>query len=160
MKNLILIRHGKSEAANITNDINRKLTQEGFKTIDILGKYLLSLDIMPNIIVSSDATRAKATADIIARNLKINNIVYKELLYAGTFEEILIFFNSLKEKNILLVGHNPMLDRLLSYLLEIPMDIIHLSTGSMIHINFSHGRWKMKNYLKTKEITEFLENSF
>lgn len=156
MKNMIIIRHGKAEAVSEKADINRRLTDIGIKSIESLGKYLLSIELMPDIIVSSDAMRAKMTADIIAKEVHSKNIIYKDLLYAGTFEEILIFYESLRERNVFIVGHNPTLDKLIAHMLEIPYETIHLSTGSMIHLNFSHDRWKVKNFMKSKELNNFV----
>ncbi|MCT4634439.1 MAG: histidine phosphatase family protein [Firmicutes bacterium] len=156
MKNMIIIRHGKAEHSGEKADINRRLTDEGVKSINALGKYLLSIDLLPDIIVSSDAMRAKMTADIVAREVHCKNIIYKDLLYAGTFEEILIFYESLRERNVLIVGHNPTLDKLIAHMLEIPCETIHLSTGSMIHLNFSHDKWKLKNFMKSKELNNFI----
>ena len=83
MKNLVLVRHAKSNWDMPLKDIDRPLDQRGLK-----DAHLVSLNIqkhIPNkyIIWSSTAKRAAETAVIFAQNLQwpLESIVFKDELY-------------------------------------------------------------------------------
>ena len=110
MKNLILIRHAKSNWDAPLRDSDRPLDQRGVKDAHLVSLNLF--DYLPKtyVIWSSIAKRAIDTATIFAQNIlyPLECIIYKEELY--TFDEkqleeiIKTSDNSLE--SIILFGHN------------------------------------------------------
>jgi phosphohistidine phosphatase len=87
MKNLILIRHAKSNWDAPLHDIDRPLDQRGIKDAHLVSLNIKDFIPKTYIIWSSTGKRAADTAVIFAQNLlyPIESIVYKDDLY--TFDE-------------------------------------------------------------------------
>jgi phosphohistidine phosphatase len=65
MLNLMLMRHGKSDwDAGAPDDHSRPLSNRGIRSAERMGQVLRDLDLVPDIVVSSTATRARSTAEI------------------------------------------------------------------------------------------------
>jgi phosphohistidine phosphatase len=121
MKQLILIRHAEAaEKLNNQPDKERELTSVGKNNATQIGGYLFREKFFPDIIISSEAKRAKQTAQIIASQLKSDakNIIFDSLLYevsnAGTFLEQT---NSIPNRfdTVMLVGHNPIFTQMAEF---------------------------------------------
>jgi phosphohistidine phosphatase len=81
MKTLFLIRHAKSSWGDTAvPDKERPLDDRGKRDAPKLGKRLAKRDVKPDLILSSLAMRALATAEIIAKKLdyKLEDIVVDE----------------------------------------------------------------------------------
>ena len=72
MKKLTLIRHAKSSWEHDVIDHERPLNDKGFNDANNLSGYLKNKNIIIDVVLSSDAIRAKTTADIFLKNLKID----------------------------------------------------------------------------------------
>ena len=64
MKTLIILRHGKAVDVLVSGDKRRELTERGMRDAEAMGKLIGSEVGVPDLIVSSDATRARQTAEI------------------------------------------------------------------------------------------------
>ena len=112
MKTLIVIRHAKSSWDDITlGDYDRPLNERGQRDAPRMGKRLKEKRIVPDLLISSPATRALTTckkiADIVGYpQLNINLV---EDLYHANEDEILRIVHSINNKHdtVLLFGHNP-----------------------------------------------------
>ena len=63
MKNLYLIRHAKSDWSDLSkSDFERGLNKRGEKAIFTMADALKEKGVIPDLILSSSATRAKLTA--------------------------------------------------------------------------------------------------
>ncbi|MFH6769411.1 histidine phosphatase family protein [Gaetbulibacter aquiaggeris] len=71
MKKLILIRHAKSSWEYDIPDHTRSLSKRGLRDADMISHNLKS-QINPDLIVSSEAVRAKTTAEIFIKNLNFD----------------------------------------------------------------------------------------
>ena len=87
MKNLVLIRHAKSNWDAPLKDIDRPLSKRGIGDAHITSHHIDKYLPKTFIVWSSPARRAKETAMIYAQNLAIplETIIYKDDLY--TFDE-------------------------------------------------------------------------
>lgn len=116
MKKLFIIRHAKSSWKDYSlDDFDRPLNKRGFLNAPLMGKYLKDKNIVPDIILSSPALRAKTTAEIIANKVKYKKqIVYEESIYEADINTLHNIITSLKNKyNIaFIIGHNPGLNLL------------------------------------------------
>jgi phosphohistidine phosphatase len=70
MKTLFLIRHAKSSRDDpALPEKERPLNDRGMRDAPRMGERLVTQDVKPDLILSSPALRALATAEIIARKL-------------------------------------------------------------------------------------------
>ena len=84
MKELVLVRHAKSDWGNESlKDIDRHLNERGYEDAYLLSNWYEKNKTMPDLILSSTATRALNTALIFARALNFNmgNFVLEKDIY-------------------------------------------------------------------------------
>lgn len=117
MKTLFLIRHAKSSRDDpALSDKERPLNDRGMRDSPMMGERLAKQDLKPDLILSSPALRALATAEIFAKKLdyKVKDIVVDERLYAAAPNDLLEVIRELgeKPKRVMLFGHNPELTEL------------------------------------------------
>jgi phosphohistidine phosphatase len=115
---LYVFRHGIAEDSNPEGDSQRRLTKKGKdKTAEVVQRLRGKLD--PEVILTSPYVRARETAEIAAGNLKLKESVEpSDALYPGSsVEETLVELVSRKEERLMVVGHNPHLENLVSALI-------------------------------------------
>ena len=112
MKKIYFIRHAKSSWKDEElRDFDRPLNKRGKKDAPFMGGRLKSFNVMPDIIVSSPANRAKVTACTIAESVGYDSkeILYDVNLYDSSFEQYEYVIRNLKNDNdsVFIVAHNP-----------------------------------------------------
>jgi len=117
MKTLFLIRHAKSSRDDpALADRDRPLSDRGKRDASKMGKRLAKRHVKPDLILSSPATRALTTTQIIAKKLdyKRKNILVNDRLYAVEANELLDVLRKLGDtvECAVLIGHNPELTEL------------------------------------------------
>ncbi len=128
-KELILMRHGKSDWGKALPDYQRPITKRGFRESAKVGLWLREQGLVPELLISSPAQRARDTAETIAANMdySVENILWNESVYMADVSELLDVIATTSDEcaSLMLVGHNPGLEDLLFYLtenLDIPED--------------------------------------
>lgn len=121
MSRLYLIRHAKSSwSDSALDDFDRPLNSRGKRDGPEMARRLGSLRILPDLIVSSPAKRAKKTAKFMAEGVGYNKkkIRYIDALYLGSLAFHLNLLESLtgQYKTLFLVGHNHTITELAEYL--------------------------------------------
>jgi phosphohistidine phosphatase len=119
MRELWLLRHGKSDRDEVGPDFDRPLKPRGRRAAQRLGEWLQERQPRPDLVITSPARRALNTAQLICDALKLHEppTLEQRLYFSGT-EEIK---NVLAEcpstaQCVMLVGHNPDLEELLTEL--------------------------------------------
>lgn len=112
MKTLYLIRHAKSDWSDpLSSDFERGLNKRGKGDAPLMGDILFKKGIQPDLILSSPAHRAKATAFIIAQKLSYStdDIRFEQSLYASDTEIICSLIRGVSDKinSVMIFGHNP-----------------------------------------------------
>jgi len=65
MPNLMIMRHGKSDwDAGARDDHSRPLSRRGVAATECMGEVIRNLGIIPDLVISSTAVRARATAEL------------------------------------------------------------------------------------------------
>lgn len=109
MKKLILVRHAKSSWEHNVSDHQRPLSSKGFKDANNVSNQLID-QLHPDLVLSSDALRAKTTASIFMSNLNISPDIFNldHNLYDFSGNNLLrVIKSSINSINELLVfGHN------------------------------------------------------
>ena len=146
MKELILIRHAKSDWGNESlKDIDRHLNERGYEDAYLLSKWYEKNYASPDLILSSTATRALNTALIFARALNYNmvNFVLEKDIYESTLSTLLSILKNQDDakKTIMLFGHNPGITDLCNALCS---DVFfdNIPTCGIVGISFETASWK------------------
>ena len=121
MKTLYLTRHAKSSWKHgRIKDLERPLNKRGKKDAPLMGNQLKTMKIIPDLIITSPAARAKLTAFIIAENIDYlqDRIMVEDNIYEATLNKLLSFIHTLHDRHnsVMLIGHNPGLTMLNNYL--------------------------------------------
>ncbi|MBV2133396.1 histidine phosphatase family protein [Pseudomonas sp. MAP12] len=143
MKVLFLVRHGQSSWDDVKlADRDRPLTDKGKSDAVKMGKRLAESEVALDMIVSSPAQRALATAETIARKLdfKRKSIVQDERLYSGQVDDLLRLIREVGDdhKRVMLAGHNPLLSELV---LELADKDVNLPTCAVAILRFDTKSW-------------------
>ena len=111
MKHLTLIRHAKSDWSDAAlNDFDRPLNKRGKKAAPLMGSRIAAAKEVPQLLVSSPAKRARKTAQLIARELAIDQegIRYHEEIFAAKDTQLVKLIRGFSaDLHIALIGHNP-----------------------------------------------------
>jgi len=144
MKKLLLIRHAKSSWLDHTlTDFERPLNDRGRMYAPMMGELLARQGAKPDIIYSSPANRALATARIIAEKLNypLDDIIVKEKIYEGHHHDLMQLINALDDKYEYAVffGHNPAFTFLAEQLTH--QEIGNIPTCGVYGISFKWDKW-------------------
>ena len=112
MKTLVLLRHAKSSWKDASlPDRDRPLNDRGLRDAPRIGGALEELVGRPDLVVSSPAARALATARIVAEavGFPLEAFDVDERIYGATPAELLKVIRGLDDgrNHVILVGHNP-----------------------------------------------------
>ena len=154
MKNLILVRHGKSSYENFTTDKNREISKTGIERTIKIALKSSSFVTSDFVFWSSSAKRAANTASIFAANLPFTKptIVYKDNLYTFNSADLKSCIRTISDtiNKMILFGHNPALTDFLNECTNLQID--NLPTSGLISIEFDTETWTnlpKGNILKT-----------
>lgn len=145
-KQLILIRHAKSEPRNAgLCDFNRVLNEIGVTNARQVAKNLLKLKTKPDFIISSPAVRALTTAKIFGDKWGISeqNIEQEKAIYEANEYNLLKLINSFNDEHncIALFGHNPGISNLANLLCN--KHVYNLPTCGVVVLQFSFESWNL-----------------
>jgi len=148
-KELLLLRHGKSDWATDTDDFHRPLKSRGKRGAQIIGLWMLQNQQVPDFVISSPAVRAITTTEKACKVMGVNarRIMRDERVYMAPPEELIDVIRSCPAEvhRLMVVGHNPGMEQLLVLLadhhVDIPKDgkLLPTSTLATFRVN---GAWK------------------
>jgi phosphohistidine phosphatase len=140
--NLYIVRHAiavQRGTPDYEDDSQRPLTDKGRKKMRKIVQGLRQFDTPLNTILSSPYVRARDTAKILADEFKLENQLYfsENLVPPGNFEALV---DEIHEKydveNLALVGHEPMLSQLISWLTTGHTDMeLNLKKGGVCYLS-------------------------
>ncbi len=145
MKKLFLIRHAKSDWADPgIKDFDRPLNHRGLRDAPVMAKRLKDTLSSVDLIVSSPALRAKATAIFFSEvySFKKDEVVLDLRIYEAGLSQLLQVVNELDDRfhTILLFGHNPGFSELTTYLGGLH---IEMPTCSIAELDFDLKSWSL-----------------
>lgn len=138
---LVLLRHGKAEAAGPgRSDADRPLSRDGKADAAAAGEWLAAHGLLPNLVLCSPARRAVQTWNAVAaaagpKSAAVPAVGYEPRLYTQGVQTVLGLLADVPDElsTLLIVGHNPTIS-LLSALLSPPFDGQGLSpAGLAVH---------------------------
>jgi phosphohistidine phosphatase len=145
MKRLILVRHAKTEPlTDAESDFERQLKKRGHKDSRLVSDHLIGKRMVPEIIISSPASRALQTARIMAGAFSIPESEIKEVpfIYEGaSVDELIATISELAgdKDSVMVVGHNP--DIALMAIQFSGDNFFYFPTSATAIIGFSASEW-------------------
>ncbi|MDP6357365.1 MAG: histidine phosphatase family protein [Planctomycetota bacterium] len=141
MKTLLVLRHAKSSWDHPVSDHDRPLKKRGRRAAQRIGEELRELDLLPDVIISSTAKRARKTAHIIqeasgcdAEIIKTDDLYFEDV---GTQIGVVTSGNDIY-KRIMIVGHNPSFEEIVH---ELSGEDIVMATATLAVIDFDVESW-------------------
>jgi len=104
---IYFLRHAEAEDL-VDSDFDRKLTPRGLEQAAKVGKFCASQGLTPSVILSSPVTRARQTAEIVAKALSLE-ITLESWLACGMESTTLLarLAPHTSCHSVLIVGHEP-----------------------------------------------------
>lgn len=134
-------------------DRDRPLADRGRRDVAKMGKRLAKRNVKLDLIMSSPATRALATAEVIAKMLDFRRkeIVVNDRLYAYEMDDLLDVIQELgdKLKRVMLVGHNPELTELAH---QLTSEITQMPTCAIAEFKFDVKSWSSIGKTKPAQV--------
>ena len=154
-RTLLLVRHAKASKGDPgMRDRDRALDERGQRDAPKMGKRLAKREMRPDLIVSSPALRALATAQLIAEALGVRaaEIKVDERLYATNPATLLGIIQELDDtlKRVMLVGHNPEFSELAH---RFSSEITEMPTCSVAEFEFASTAWSDVGKLAPEKAT-------
>jgi phosphohistidine phosphatase len=148
-----LVRHAKSSQANDgERDFDRPLNDRGYTDAPLMAKVLIKRKIKPELILASDAKRTSETAQILAKELDIENslINYSNKLYLSSVKDYIKKIRKTDSdiKELMVIGHNPVVTELANELTGSFID--NMPTSGVVSIHFKDDSWKAVGTIKGK----------
>jgi phosphohistidine phosphatase len=140
MKTLFVLRHAQAVHFGDTSDHDRPLTEKGAQDAMRMGRLLRGL--RPSHVLCSTARRAADTADLALRvaGLDINAQSTRQLYDSDLCQHLEVLRNVASSiEQLLLVGHNPTFDCLVSMIVHRP---VVMKTGALAIVAVPIDDWR------------------
>src|SRR5688572_31141902 len=143
MKTLLVLRHAKSSWNDPTlDDHERPLNKRGRRDAPRMGTLVREYGLIPDVVISSDAVRARLTAEAVAEAANYaGEILLDPHLYLASPADILSLLPTVRENagTAMIVGHNPGLEKLVEHLTGERHD---LPTAALAQIGLPIDQWR------------------
>jgi phosphohistidine phosphatase len=143
VKTLLILRHAKSSWRDSgLADHDRPLNKRGQRDAPRMGRLLRQEDLVPDMIVSSSAVRARKTAQLAIEAMGYDGeLRLADELYAAEPEAYLDALQSLPDiyECVMVIGHNPGLEELLELLIG---DWQRLPTAALAAVRLDLETWQ------------------
>jgi len=144
MKTLLVLRHAKSSWQDAgVDDHDRPLNARGARDAPRMGALIRRLGLVPDLIVSSTATRARMTAEDVAHACGYpHDVSLAPGLYLASPSEIVRVVRTLDASGadrVLIVGHNPGFETLVA---RAARAADPFPTAALAQIDYPIRRWQ------------------
>ena len=144
MRQLLILRHAKSSWANSSlDDWHRPLNERGLRDAPRVGDWLRAQSLVPDLIITSDAVRARTTAQVVATSAGYaRELGVEPSLYLATPADIIAALNGVPDDtagSVMIVGHNPGLEDLIEQLTGEGRD---LPTAALVQLEIPADSWR------------------
>jgi phosphohistidine phosphatase len=164
MKTMYLVRHAKSDWDDPSiRDFDRPLNKRGKNNAPAMGKLLKQQGIIPELVITSTAMRAKTTAELVTAEIGIkpDKMVYEKELYLASAQEIFLLIKETPPEynSVMIVAHNPGITELLNRLTGGNNFVANIPTCGVAELQFE-GEWNklasgkclLEKFLVPKEV--------
>ena len=138
-RELLLLRHGKAVPHDsVVPDFDRPLDERGRIDAAWVARWAVDSNVVPNLVVSSPARRARETAEGFCREagLSIGAIRWRESIYDAHLSGLLqvLAETTAESRRVMLVGHNPGFEQLAGLLACDDPHRVRLATAAAARI--------------------------
>ncbi|HEY5667278.1 MAG TPA: histidine phosphatase family protein [Gammaproteobacteria bacterium] len=145
MKQLTLLRHAKSSWDDSRlADQDRPLARRGLRDAPRMGERLAKRGLRPDLMLTSSATRARETAELVNAQLNDAPIALRiePKIYLATPGELLAVIASVEDAvgSLVVIGHNPGFTQLANMLLP-DLELLNLPTAGVVCIECDIPSW-------------------
>jgi phosphohistidine phosphatase len=118
MLELLVMRHAKSDWDAGADDHERPLAERGVKSARKVGRFLASAEMVPELVISSTAVRARTTAELAAEAGGWSCPIERTSAFYDTDPELVLAEIAAREgpPRLMVVGHDPTWSELVSLL--------------------------------------------
>lgn len=124
-------------------DVDRPLKGRGVRDAYNTAEWLAEQGDMPEVLISSPATRALHTALIFARRLNIpfSDVIIEESIYGANTQHLRKLVASIGDEyaSVMIFGHNPTITHFVNYCIEHHID--HVPTTGVACLKFDVTSW-------------------
>ncbi len=153
MKTLLVLRHAKSSWANEDlSDYERPLNKRGKQDAPRMGELLKENDLTPDLIISSSAKRARATAEAVAEASDYDaEIQFTRQFYHADPEDYIEVLQKVDDayQCVLVVGHNPGMEYLVALFAG---SWEQMSTAALAYLSLPITHWQELDENVTAEL--------
>ena len=143
MKTLMLLRHAKSSWDDSeARDFDRSISDRGKRDAPKVAEMLVKRGVLPDLIVSSPAVRARQTIEAVVDAAKLTAIPqFDDGIYGATSPVLMRLIRRLPDSagTVMLVGHNPTFEEMVA---RLSGHDEHMPTAALACIQFQVGRWE------------------
>jgi phosphohistidine phosphatase len=163
MKTLFLLRHAKSSWKDQdVADFERPLNDRGRKAAELVGKFIAKEDVTIDLVISSPAVRARQTIELVLKAAKRwPELRFDQRVYEASPARLLEIVTQIEDdrKSVLLVGHNPGMEELVTLLVGVET---HMPTASLAKVVLSSKKWDkilaekgvLESFVRARELSD------
>lgn len=144
MKQLYMVRHAKSSWKHDVPDHDRPLKKRGHNDATLVSQQIASETAAPEKIISSDANRARTTAEYFRKafGLPADQLELNHTLYDFSGQDVMSVIKSLDDEldTVMIVGHNHAFTSVANMLGSEYIE--NLPTSGFVKISFPVDSWK------------------
>ena len=141
----------------------KRKNKRGKNNAPAMGKLLKQQGIIPELVITSTAMRAKTTAELVTAEIGIkpDKMVYEKELYLASAQEIFLLIKETPPEynSVMIVAHNPGITELLNRLTGGNNFVANIPTCGVAELQFE-GEWNklasgkclLEKFLVPKEV--------
>jgi len=143
MKTLYILRHAESSwAERDISDFERPLNERGLAAAPFMGELMGDRGMVPGVILSSPARRAKETAALLRKSGRFEVPIYfDDRIYEASPQHLLKVLAKINDRfnSAMLVGHNPGVEGLIRFLTG---KLEPMSTAALAIVDLDIDSWE------------------
>lgn len=143
MKTLLVMRHAKSSwAESSLSDHDRPLNTRGMRDAPRMGEHLVRMGLVPDLIVTSTAERARDTALTVQETCgSAAEVMEARALYHGGVASYVSVLRAVDgvHRQVLVVAHNPGAE---DFVTAMTGEHVEMKTATIAHISLPIDSWE------------------
>jgi phosphohistidine phosphatase len=151
---LLILRHAKAVPKDPdSSDHERSLDSLGKDDALRMGEMIRDKGMVPCVIISSTALRAKATAELVAKGCKYEgDLVLDHSLYEANPKDYLDIIERISDgySSVLIIGHNPTIEETIQMLTDSSDVLVTIPSCALAHLSIPVEQWSDIRSIKNK----------
>lgn len=145
VKDVCFVRHAKSSwDQSGVDDFDRKLDARGLKDAPMMARKMRELGLVPDLIITSGANRARTTAEFFRKefDLDASAFLVRNELYEASAQQVYDVLCSAPDSAsfVYVFGHNPTFTWIANHLAGVHID--NVPTCGVVHAQAMISSWK------------------